>query len=117
MKSVLARGLELGKRRRALEGDVDLLRPKLSKLKDQLMSVKTNREYTAMLHEIQTAEAQIRAEEDKVLDIMEEMESMEGHLKGAETGPESPDGADPGANPAMAGVGPRARSGVEPPAV
>ncbi len=80
----LARGVELGKRRRELEGDVDLLRTRLAKLKDQLMSVKTNREYTAMLHEIQAAESQIRSEEDKVLDIMEEMESMEGHLKGAE---------------------------------
>ncbi len=80
----VARSHELAKRRRTLEGDVDVLRTKLSKLRDQLMSVKTNREYTAMLHEIQAAEAQIRAEEDKVLDIMEEMESTEGRLKSAE---------------------------------
>jgi predicted nucleic acid-binding Zn-ribbon protein len=75
---------ELSKRRRTLEGDVDLLRARLSKLKDQLMAVKTNKEYTAMLHEIQAVETQIRSEEDNVLDIMEEMESLEGDLKGAE---------------------------------
>jgi predicted nucleic acid-binding Zn-ribbon protein len=80
----VARGHELSKLRRALEGDVDLLRTKLAKLRDQLMAVKTNREYTAMLHEIQGAEAQIRAEEDKVLDIMEQMESAEGDLTKAE---------------------------------
>jgi predicted nucleic acid-binding Zn-ribbon protein len=80
----IARSQDLAKRRRSLEGDVDLMRTKLARLKDQLMSVKTNKEYTAMLHEIQTAEAQIRSEEDKVLEIMEELETMEGDLKGAE---------------------------------
>jgi len=75
---------ELAKRRRALEGDVDVLRARLTKLKDQLMAVKTNKEYTAMLHEIQAVETQIRSEEDNVLDIMEQMESIEGDLKGAE---------------------------------
>ncbi len=72
---------ELAKRRRTLEGEVDMMRARLSKLKDQLMTVKTNKEYTAMLHEIQMAEAQIRQEEDKILDIMEEMESLEAELK------------------------------------
>jgi predicted nucleic acid-binding Zn-ribbon protein len=80
----VARSKELANRRRALEGDVDLSRSKLSRLKDQLMAVKTNKEYTAMLHEIQTAEEQIRGEEDKILEIMEEMEDMEKDLKGAE---------------------------------
>jgi uncharacterized protein len=72
---------ELTKQRRALEGGVDLMRTKLSKLRDQLMAVKTNKEYTAMLHEIHAAEEQIRHEEDKVLEIMEEMETLEGALK------------------------------------
>jgi predicted nucleic acid-binding Zn-ribbon protein len=80
----VARLSELGKRRRTLEGEVDMMRTKLARLRDQLMAVKTNKEYTAMLHEIQGAESQIRAEEDKILEIMEEMEAMEGNLKGAE---------------------------------
>ena len=72
---------ELAKQRRTYEGEVDMMRSRLSKLKDQLMSVKTNKEYTAMLHEIQGAENQIRSEEDKILDIMEEMETLEKELK------------------------------------
>ena len=72
---------DLTKRRRAREGEVDMMRSKLSRFKDQLMAVKTNKEYTAMLHEIQMAEDQIRAEEDKILEIMEEMEIKEGELK------------------------------------
>jgi predicted nucleic acid-binding Zn-ribbon protein len=80
----LAHSKELSNRRRALEGEVDLLRAKLSRLKDQLMAVKTNKEYTAMLHEIQMAEDQIRSEEDKILEAMEEMEGLESSLKAAE---------------------------------
>jgi len=72
---------ELTKRRRAREGEVDSIRVKLSRFKDQLMTVKTNKEYTAMLHEIQMTEDQIRAEEDKILEIMEEMETKEAELK------------------------------------
>jgi uncharacterized protein len=75
---------ELSNHRRTLEGQVDLNRAKLSRLKDQLMSVKTNKEYTAMLHEIQIAEDQIRGEEDKILEFMEQMEGMEKELKIAE---------------------------------
>jgi predicted nucleic acid-binding Zn-ribbon protein len=80
----IARLKELANRRRSLEGDVDLGRSRLSRLKDQLMAVKTNKEYTAMLHEIQMAENQIRSEEDKILEIMEEMENKEKDLKRAE---------------------------------
>jgi uncharacterized protein len=72
---------DLSNHRRTLEGQVDMNRAKLSRLKDQLMSVKTNKEYTAMLHEIQVAEEQIRGEEDKILEFMEEMETKEKELK------------------------------------
>ena len=71
---------DLAKQRRARESDVEMMRVKLSRLKDQLMIVKTNREYTTMLHEIQAAEDQIRVAEDGILDIMEQMETMEGDL-------------------------------------
>lgn len=80
----VAHAKELANHRRTLEGQVDLNRNKLSRLREQLMTVKTNKEYTAMLHEIQTAEAQIRDEEDKILEFMEEMEGKERDLKRAE---------------------------------
>ena len=68
---------ELAILRRALEGDVDLARIKLSRLKDQLMTVKTNKEYTAMLSEIKIAETHIKDMEDRILDLMEALESSE----------------------------------------
>ena len=80
----IARAKELSNRRRTLEGEVDMLRAKLSRLKDQLMLVKTNKEYTAMLHEIKIAEDHVRGEEDKILEIMEEAEGSEKSLKTAE---------------------------------
>jgi uncharacterized protein len=76
----IALSQEFAKQRRTREGDVDMMRTKLSRLKEQLMAVKTNKEYTAMLHEIQSAESQIRAAEDGILEIMEKTESMEGIL-------------------------------------
>ena len=71
---------ELAKQRRARESDVEMMQAKLARLKEQLMTVKTNKEYTAMLHEIQAAESHIRVAEDGILDIMEKMEAMEGKL-------------------------------------
>ncbi len=71
---------ELAKQRRTRESDVEMMRTKLSRLREQLMAVKTNKEYTAMLHEIQTAESQIHGAEDAILEIMEKMESMEESL-------------------------------------
>jgi predicted nucleic acid-binding Zn-ribbon protein len=71
---------ELAKQRRAREADVEMMRTKLARLKGQLMTVKTNKEYTAMLHEIQAADDHIRAAEDGILDIMERMEAMESKL-------------------------------------
>ena len=75
---------KLAEQRRTLEGNVDLVRTKLSRLKEQLMAVKTNREYTAMLSEIKGVEKQIRDEEDRVLELMEELETGEKELKLAE---------------------------------
>jgi uncharacterized protein len=80
----IARSQELAKRRRASEGEVELMRSKLSRLKDQLMAVKTNKEYTAMLREIQMAEDKIRAEEDKTLDVMEQGELLDQEIKQAD---------------------------------
>jgi uncharacterized protein len=71
---------ELAKQRRARENEVEMMRSKLSRFKDQLMAVKTNKEYTAMLHEIQGAETQIHDAEDGILEIMEQMESLESNL-------------------------------------
>ncbi len=76
------RSLEQSARdRRRLEGEVDSLRAKLSHLKGQLMEVKTNEAYHAMLKEIAYVEGQIRAKEDEILDHMALSEELEQTLK------------------------------------
>lgn len=76
----------LRKQRRHLEGEVDVLRAKLSKYKDQLMAVKTNREYTAMLSEIDACNKEISSKEDEVLAIMEKMETQERLIQESQRG-------------------------------
>jgi predicted nucleic acid-binding Zn-ribbon protein len=69
------------KARRRLEGELQDLESKRSKYKGQLMDVKTNKEYTAMLHEIEGVEREIRAREDLVLAEMERGEALTGDIK------------------------------------
>ena len=56
------------KLRKENETAVQDLEGKRSKYKGQLMEVKTNREYTAMLHEIEGVEREIREREDQILE-------------------------------------------------
>ncbi|CAN5873227.1 C4-type zinc ribbon domain-containing protein [soil metagenome] len=70
--------------RRDIEKDVSGVQTRLSKYKEQLMAVKTNKEYTAMQHEIATAEGLVRAHEDRLLDLMEISEKESADLTTAE---------------------------------
>lgn len=65
---------ESQKTRRALEGSLQDVEAKRSKYRGQLMEVKTNKEYTAVLHEIEGVEREIRGIEDKILQEMEAAE-------------------------------------------
>lgn len=69
------------KARRKYEGELQDLEAKRSKYKGQLMDVKTNKEYTAMLHEIEGVEREIRAREDLVLAEMEKAEVLAAEVK------------------------------------
>ena len=71
--------------RRTLEKDAAVYQSRLAKFKDQLSSVKTNREYTAMQHEIATAQNDLGAAEEKVLERMMEADVITADLKQAET--------------------------------
>ena len=64
------------KARRQNEAAVQDLETKRSKYKGQLMEVKTNKEYTAVLHEIEGVERDIKAREDVILDEMEKAEAL-----------------------------------------
>ena len=69
------------KARKREEGALQDLEAKRSKYKGQLMDVKTNKEYTAMLHEIEGVEREIRAREDVILGEMESAETFAAELK------------------------------------
>jgi len=72
-------------RQRELELEVASLRDELSKHKTQLMEVKTNKEYQAMLSEIEGGERGIEAKEDQILEGMMAIEEREKVVQGAQT--------------------------------
>jgi uncharacterized protein len=57
---------------------------RLTKFKDQLMEVKTNKEYLAMQHEISMAQDGVRNFEDKILEVMMAADELDGEIKAAE---------------------------------
>jgi uncharacterized protein len=67
--------------RRDLEKDAAVFQGRLSKFKGQLSEVKTNREYTAMQHEIETAQKDLSAAEEKVLERMMEADAIAADVK------------------------------------
>jgi predicted nucleic acid-binding Zn-ribbon protein len=71
--------------KRTAEKDAAVFDGRLTKFKDQLSAVKTNREYQAMQHEIETAKRERDAAEDKVLERMEEIEALTAEVKQTET--------------------------------
>jgi hypothetical protein len=73
------------KARRQNEALVQDLEAKRSKFKGQLMEVKTNKEYTAVLHEIEGVERDIKAREDLILEEMEKAEGLAQTVKREET--------------------------------
>lgn len=70
--------------RREIEKDLAAVQSRLSKYKEQLMEVKTNKEYHAVQTEIATAEQLVRQQEDRLLERMEEAEIQAAELKAAE---------------------------------
>jgi predicted nucleic acid-binding Zn-ribbon protein len=65
---------EMTKERRALEQLVEDNAEKVKKYRIQLMEVKTNKEYTAMLHEIEHIEKDTDAKEERLLVLMDELD-------------------------------------------
>jgi uncharacterized protein len=70
--------------RRKYESAIQDEQQKISKYRDQSLAVKTNEQYKALLHEIQFAEQDIRANEDKILELMVNAEVREKDVKAAE---------------------------------
>jgi uncharacterized protein len=72
--------------RRDHERDLAAVQTRLSRYRDQLMAVKTNREYTAMQHEIATAEAEVQRIEDLLLDVMVRADELAARVAEATSG-------------------------------
>jgi uncharacterized protein len=70
--------------RRVIEKDVAVHQGRLSKFRDQLMSVKTNVEYQAMQKEIEFAQTEVKAHEDRILERMLEADDLTAAVKRAE---------------------------------
>jgi uncharacterized protein len=60
------------------------LQGKISKYRDQSLDVKTNEQYKALLAEIQFAEQEIRINEDRILEVMVNVDTREKAVKAAE---------------------------------
>jgi uncharacterized protein len=70
--------------RKKLEADISSIESKISKYRDQMMTVKTNEEYRALQHEIEHAQNGIRKIEDEILNLMLDAETGQADLKTAE---------------------------------
>jgi len=70
--------------RRALEKDLAVVQGRLTKFKDQLMEVKTNKEYTAMQHEIVMAQDGVRGFEDQILELLVLADELDTAVKTAD---------------------------------
>jgi len=70
--------------RKKFEANIKDLQAKISKYRDQSLDVKTNDQYKALLHEIQFAEQEIRLNEDRILEVMINVDVREKEVKAAE---------------------------------
>ena len=70
--------------RRKYDTSINDLRGKISKYRDQSLDVKTNEQYKALLHEIQFAEKEIAANEDKILELMVNADTRDKEVKAAQ---------------------------------
>jgi predicted nucleic acid-binding Zn-ribbon protein len=67
--------VNLEKKRRDKEREIDDINEKINKIKKRITEIKTNKEYQAHLKEIESAEKERYAVEDEILALMEEIEA------------------------------------------
>jgi uncharacterized protein len=72
------------KERKKCEGDIQVQEQKISKLKDQMLQVKTNEQFRAFQNEIDFCAKEIRKSEDRILELMGESEALDKNVKSAE---------------------------------
>ena len=70
--------------KKKFETAIQDLQGKISKYRDQSLDVKTNDQYKALMHEIEFSQQEIRANEDRILDLMVNAEARDKQVKAAE---------------------------------
>jgi predicted nucleic acid-binding Zn-ribbon protein len=70
--------------RQKLDNDGKDIHQKIAKLKDQMLSAKTNEQYRAFQKEIEYCEAEIRKSEDQALQLMDDAEGLSTNVKSTE---------------------------------
>jgi predicted nucleic acid-binding Zn-ribbon protein len=73
---------KMKKERRTLEQKLQDDEARVAKFKNDLMSVKSNKEYTAVQKEIRLKEEEISEEEERLLELMDAIEGRESTLQG-----------------------------------
>jgi len=71
-------------RSKELELEVEDKKSRIERYQSQLFKIKNNKEYTALLHEIEVLKAEIRMLEDRILDLMEEGEGERDRMTEAQ---------------------------------
>jgi hypothetical protein len=84
LDAIKARLSENQAARRSLDKELAVVQGRLTKFKDQLMEVKTNKEYLAMQHEISMAQDGVRGFEDKILEGLMAADDLDGEIKTVE---------------------------------
>jgi predicted nucleic acid-binding Zn-ribbon protein len=68
--------VELAKQKKSFEQEVEQTTANIKKHQNQLLSVKTNKEYSTMLHEIDGEKKKISDTEEQILNIMDTLEKL-----------------------------------------
>jgi len=75
---------KLGKERRHKEKDLEEETDKVKKAESKVFEIKTNKEYQAVLKEIESAKKLNRQREEEILEILEKLEQGQKRITGAE---------------------------------
>ena len=75
---------KLGRERRQKEQDLEEETDKVKKVESRVFEIKTNKEYQAVLKEIESAKKLNRQREEEILEILEKLEQGQKRIAGAE---------------------------------
>jgi predicted nucleic acid-binding Zn-ribbon protein len=84
LEAAKSESVELAKKRKELEIELEEGNTQKDRFKHQLYQVKNNREYQALQHEISAIEEKNSGLEDKILEIMDRSEKVSGRIAGEE---------------------------------